>query len=123
MVLLLTRSNLKKTQGMDTGQVGFFKGNLVKRIHVDTRRNDIVNRLNKTRREDHPDLEQERIQHYKQKRNAEKNEFRLNKQKEMEMIKQKRKEKQEWDYGKVLKEEHMYSNQGQSIEELEEDFM
>src|SRR5690349_577691 len=35
-------SNLKKTPGMETGQVTFHKNNLVKRIHVKERENAIV---------------------------------------------------------------------------------
>lgn len=37
-------SNLKKTPGMEVGQVGFRKEKLVKRVHVQTRENAIINR-------------------------------------------------------------------------------
>ena len=37
-------SNLKKQSGMETGQVTFFKDKLVKKVHVETRINMIVNR-------------------------------------------------------------------------------
>jgi hypothetical protein len=59
-------SNLHKTNGMETGQVGFKKDKLVKKVHIDMRVNVIVNRLNKTREEKFPDLQAERIEYDKQ---------------------------------------------------------
>lgn len=47
-------SNLKKTAAMDVGQVAFHKDSEVRRIKVAKRINDIINRLNKTKREEHP---------------------------------------------------------------------
>merc|ERR1712020_197711 len=44
-------SNLKKTEGMEAGQVGFYKDKEVRKIKVSKRDNVIVNRLNKTKRE------------------------------------------------------------------------
>ena len=41
--------NLHKTQGMDVGQVGFHKQKAVKKIRLASRKNMIVNRLNKTK--------------------------------------------------------------------------
>jgi hypothetical protein len=49
-------ANLKKTASMEVGQVGFFNDKEVKRIRVDTRCNEICNRLNKTKVEEYPDL-------------------------------------------------------------------
>lgn len=59
-------SNLHKTNGMATGQVGFKKDKLVKKVHIDMRINAIVNRLNKTREEKYPDLQAERVEYDKQ---------------------------------------------------------
>ena len=42
-------SNLKKTASMDVGQVGFFSDKAVRRMRVEKRVNEIVNRLNKTK--------------------------------------------------------------------------
>ncbi|KAF2153090.1 DUF814-domain-containing protein [Myriangium duriaei CBS 260.36] len=53
-------SNLKKDGSMATGQVSFHDQRKVKRIHVEKRENVIVNRLNKTKAEKHPDLKQEK---------------------------------------------------------------
>jgi hypothetical protein len=52
--------NLRKTQGMDVGQVGFHNPKLVKTTRVEKRINEIVNRLNKTKVERTPDLKAER---------------------------------------------------------------
>lgn len=46
--------NLKKTAGMDVGQVSFYKDKDVRKIRVEKRINDTVNRLNKTKHEEHP---------------------------------------------------------------------
>lgn len=47
---------------MATGQVGFRDNKLVKRVYVEKRENAIVNRLNKTKVEKHPDLREEKAQ-------------------------------------------------------------
>lgn len=62
--------NLKKTQGMETGQVTFHNHKKVRRVHVEKRINEIVNRLNKTKEERHPDLMAEKIQREKLDRKA-----------------------------------------------------
>lgn len=53
--------NLKKTPGMETGQVTFHNNKKVKRVFVEKRLNEVVNRLNKTKVERFPDLMQEKI--------------------------------------------------------------
>lgn len=45
-------SNLKKTDEMEAGTVGFHKDKEVHKIRVAKRINEIVNRLNKTKREE-----------------------------------------------------------------------
>ena len=47
-------SNLKKTRGMEVGQVGFHKDSEVRTIRVGRKINEIVNRLNKTKKEKYP---------------------------------------------------------------------
>lgn len=54
--------NLKKTPGMETGQVTFHNHKKVKRVYVEKRINEVVNRLNKTKVERFPDLLQEKVQ-------------------------------------------------------------
>ncbi|KAI9010460.1 hypothetical protein CLU79DRAFT_773153 [Phycomyces nitens] len=62
--------NLKKTPGMETGQVTFFNHKKVKRVIVYERINAIVNRLNKTKEERQADLMEEKIQRDKIDRKA-----------------------------------------------------
>lgn len=64
-------SNLNKTKGMVTGQVGFKKANLVKKIYIGTRINAIINRLNKTRIERFPNLQEERVTYEKDQKRKE----------------------------------------------------
>lgn len=47
-------ANLKKTPAMDVGQVGFYKENEVRKIKVAKRSNEIVNRLEKTKKQENP---------------------------------------------------------------------
>jgi hypothetical protein len=61
-------SNLKKDGSMDVGQVSFKDPRKVKRILVAQRENPIVNRLNKTKVEKKPDLQQEREDRLKELR-------------------------------------------------------
>lgn len=56
-VIYTPQSNLKKTKGMATGQVGFHKDHIVKKVHLKTKETGILNRLNKTKKEEFPDLE------------------------------------------------------------------
>merc|ERR1719154_959892 len=53
-------SNLKKTAGMEPGQVSFFREKEVYKIHIEKRSNEIVNRLNKTKVEKKYDLKESR---------------------------------------------------------------
>ncbi|KAK5670997.1 hypothetical protein QVD99_002764 [Batrachochytrium dendrobatidis] len=120
-------SNLKKTPGMETGQVTFHKNNVVKRVHIEKRVNEIVNRLNKTRVETYPELAEEKIQHQRDIRAAGKQTEQKIKLEHKLYIKEKRKEKEMFDYGLVIKEDHMYSNKsaagGRSVQEIEDDFI
>ncbi|KAL1124077.1 hypothetical protein AAG570_001847 [Ranatra chinensis] len=53
-------SNLKKTDAMEPGQVAFHKENEVFKIRVAKRINEIVNRLEKTKKVENPDFRAER---------------------------------------------------------------
>lgn len=75
-------SNLKKTQGMEVGQVGFHKDKDVRKIHVAKRVNTIVNRLNKTKRSEQVNLRNEREQRDKNEREDKKKLMREQKEKE-----------------------------------------
>lgn len=55
-IIYTPASNLKKDGSMEVGQVSFKSNKLVKKVYVETRKNEIVNRLNKTRMEEYPDF-------------------------------------------------------------------
>ena len=69
-------ANLKKLPRMEVGQVGYHDLKLVRRIKVEKRQNEIVNRLNKTKREEYPDLAAEREAYDKEVREEKKQAFR-----------------------------------------------
>lgn len=48
--------NLKKTPAMDVGQVSFHRDKDVRRIRVEKRINETINRLNKSKSEQHPGM-------------------------------------------------------------------
>ena len=75
-------SNLKKTQGMEVGQIGFHKEKEVKKIHVAKRINTIVNRLNKTKRSEEINFRAEREQRDRSEREDKKKLLREQKEKE-----------------------------------------
>ncbi|KAG6972037.1 hypothetical protein JG688_00004176 [Phytophthora aleatoria] len=52
--------NLKKTPSMEVGQVGFYHP--IRLYKVEEKNKDIIKRLNKTKQEFHPDLEEDRRQ-------------------------------------------------------------
>ncbi|RMX68520.1 hypothetical protein DD238_001412 [Peronospora effusa] len=54
--------NLKKTPSMEVGQIGFNHPERVRYYKVEEKNKDIVKRLNKTKQELYPDLEEERWQ-------------------------------------------------------------
>lgn len=53
-------SNLRKDGSMAVGQVSFHDDRKVKKVLVKQRENPIINRLNKSKVEKHPDLKQEK---------------------------------------------------------------
>jgi hypothetical protein len=57
---------------MATGQIGFHRQKEVKKIHVEKRINEIINRLNKTKVEKFPDLAAEKAAYEKEVRQKEK---------------------------------------------------
>ena len=59
-------SNLKKTASMDVGQIGFHNQKLVKKVFLERKNNEIINRLRKTKREVDVDFKAERERFDKQ---------------------------------------------------------
>lgn len=110
---------------METGQVTFHNNKKVKRVFVEKRLNDVVNRLNKTKVERFPDLMQEKIQRDKIDRlKSREGEFA-----EKERIKQlaDEKKKAEEEYNALFDPNQMKSNwrdtEVEDINAAEEDFM
>lgn len=102
--------NLKKTAGMDVGQVGFHKAREVKKVHVEKRINEIVNRLNKTKVEQKPDLRALREERDRKEREKVKEQERLRRKAEREAEKQKQEEAERRSYGNLMRAENMTTN-------------
>lgn len=101
--------NLKKTASMVDGQVGFHRPENVKRMQVE-KNNPIVNKINKSKVEKHPDLY--KIQQDRQKeiqREKKEHQKRLDKQKKLEELKRKQ-EKEERSYDRIMDSSEMTSN-------------
>lgn len=81
-------ANLRKDGSMAVGQVAFHDPRKVKKLHVPARDNAIVNRLNKTKREEYPDLQklqedarrEQRMQQQEEKRRHDKEAKRVEKE-------------------------------------------
>lgn len=118
-------SNLKKSGDMAVGQVSFHNPRLVKRIHVEKRNNEIVNRLNKTKREETPDFYQIKQDYLK-----EKNKKSVVNEKRMEEVRINREKyyKEQKDlksYSSIFESQPMKTNDysNMDVEEAEADFM
>ncbi|KAJ3162805.1 Coiled-coil domain-containing protein 25 [Geranomyces michiganensis] len=123
-------SNLKKTAGMETGQVTFFRSTMVKRVHVKERDNAVINRLNKSKVERHPDLSEEKIERDRESRVEAREVARKLRQAELKVQEQRKKEAESRSMSHLFDEQQMVSNkvaikgrEGKHINELEEDFM
>ncbi|KAI8375441.1 hypothetical protein BD560DRAFT_453800 [Blakeslea trispora] len=117
--------NLKKTPGMETGQVTFHNNKKVKRVFVEKRINEVVNRLNKTKVERFPDLLQEKVNRDKLDRlKARRSEF-AEKEKAKQMADEKKRAEQEMN--DLFDRNQMKSNwrdtEVEDINAAEEDFM
>ncbi|KAI1724829.1 coiled-coil domain-containing protein 25 [Ditylenchus destructor] len=104
-------SNLKKAGYMAVGQVGFHSDKAVKKVRIEKRVNEIVNRLNKTKVvADDVDFQAEREERDVKERLQEKERIRLQKNREQAEQEQKEREKQMRSYDKVFVEEKMKTN-------------
>ena len=103
-------SNLKKTQGMEVGQVSFHRDKDVRKIHVPKRLNTVVNRLNKTKRSELVNLRGEREERDRSEREDKKK--LLREQKEREKVEEKRKqdEAEMRSYNSLFNATNMISN-------------
>ncbi|XP_014300697.1 coiled-coil domain-containing protein 25 [Microplitis demolitor] len=103
-------SNLKKTPGMEVGQVGFHKEKDVKKIHVPKRINTVVNRLNKTKRSETPNLRAEREQRDRSEREDKKKVQRELREKEKAEKKQREEEAEIRSYSSLFSDSKMTAN-------------
>lgn len=102
--------NLKKTPGMDVGQVGFHKNKEVRKVKVEKRVNEIVNRLNKTKEEKFPDLRALREERDHLEREDQRQKLQEQKKREKEEMERKEKDKELRSYSNLMKEDKMTSN-------------
>lgn len=102
--------NLKKTAGMEVGQVAFHRDKDVRKMRIEKRCNEIVNRLNKTKREEHPDFRAEREKRDAAERAEKKAKARDVREREKEDEKRRQEEKELRSYNSLMKSENMTSN-------------
>lgn len=121
-------SNLRKTAAMDVGQVGFKDDKLVRKMTVDRRNTEIVNRLNKTKKDLSPDLEAERDAWEREQRGKARAEAAAQRQQEKAAREESKRVEELRSYKNVMKEEDMVTvremrEKYQTPEDYEEDFM
>jgi hypothetical protein len=121
-------ANLRKTASMDVGQVGFIDQKAVHKVRVERRWNDIVNRLNKTKEELYPNLEQEREAWEREERGRNKEQAQAARAAEKEAAEEQRRAQEAQSYKGVLREEDMVTvrdmrEKYQRPEDYEDDFM
>ncbi|ORZ38053.1 hypothetical protein BCR44DRAFT_1429493 [Catenaria anguillulae PL171] len=122
-IIYTPASNLLKTGDMATGAVSFHQPKQVKRVHIATRVNDIVNRLNKTKVERHPDLAQEKLE-YEKARRAELRQAEKIKREEEERLKREYKEKKAASsYDNLFDPDAMTTNKDMEAEDDDDFFM
>ncbi|KAG8198206.1 hypothetical protein JTE90_015303 [Oedothorax gibbosus] len=113
-------ANLKKTGDMAVGQVSFHHPGKVKTIKVEKKKNDILNRLNRTKVEKFPDLLAEREERDRQERSSIKEiQRQIKEQERLEVIK-KEEEAKIRNYSTLMNAQ-MMSNQDNA--EDSDDFM
>lgn len=118
-------ANLRKTGDMDVGQVSFHNPRAVKRIVVEKRLNDIVNRLNKTKTEAHPDLAAEKIARTKELNRRARDAAKRQQDADKAMREQRARDKEARSYDNIHKPEAMSSNKDnfKDVDDFEDDFM
>ncbi|XP_018328499.1 coiled-coil domain-containing protein 25 [Agrilus planipennis] len=103
-------SNLKKTPAMEVGQVGFHKEKEIRKIRVAKRINEVVTRLNKTKKEEHPDFRAERENRDRLEREDKKKQLREQKEREKAEEKRKQEEAELRSYSTLFNTENMKLN-------------
>lgn len=101
--------NLKKTQSMEVGQVSFHNPKQVRKMRVEKRINEAVNRLNKTKIEAHPDFRAEREARDASERQNKKKVLKEQKDREKEAERKRLEEAEVRSYSTLHKTENMTS--------------
>lgn len=121
--------NLKKTAGMVEGQVGFHRPENVRRISVE-KNGPLVRALEKSRREEYPDLAQLQQDREREIQREKKNEYKRLAKAKSEVKQKQREDKEARSYDHIMKSENMTSTQdiqatedATAAEEFEDDFM
>ena len=126
-------SNLKKSGDMAVGQVSFHNDKKVKRVHVPTRENVIVNRLNKTKVIREVDHEKEKVDRIKAESAIKRAAATQKRKDDLELAKAREAHKAAWSYDSLhtgdadgnddYEVERPKPKTYNSIRELEDDFM
>lgn len=95
---------------LQVGQVAFHRDKDVRKVKVAKRSNEIINRLQKTKREAFPDLRQERENRDKSEREDKKKLLREKKEKEKEEEKRKKEDQELRSYATLMRTENMTTN-------------
>lgn len=118
--------NLKKTGDMAVGQVSFHNTRDIKRMVVEKRVNEIVNRMNKTKTEATPDLGQEKTDRLKELNRRAREQAKRQADSDKAVREQRQKEKEAKSYDSIHKKSAMTNNRdyrGADASEIEDDFM
>jgi hypothetical protein len=122
-------SNLRKRGDMDTGTVGFRDERALKKIKIDRRNNDIVNRLKKTEQEAYPDLAAERDAYDKEQQGRARAAAAALRASEKAAKEEAQREKELRDYSRMMRDEDMVKvadlreKYGDNPQAYEDDFM
>ncbi|XP_014216556.1 coiled-coil domain-containing protein 25 [Copidosoma floridanum] len=103
-------SNLKKTPGMDVGEVGYHHEKEVRKLHVPKRIKTTINRLNKTKRSEDVNFRAEREKRDRLEREDQKRKLREQKEKEKAEEKKRQDEAELKSYNSLFKNASMTSN-------------
>ena len=122
-------ANLKKTSTMDTGTVTFFDQKAVRKVKNVELDRDIVKRIEKTRREEHPDLEKMKADRDLEEKNRRRKEAQDRIAKEKEEKRQREAEEERLSYRRFVNNKELStSNKSQgdgsieSCRKIEDDF-
>lgn len=128
-IIYTMASNLRKGGDMDIGTVGFVDENEVKKVRIERRINDIVNRLKKTERELYPDLAAERDAYDKEQQGKARAVAAARRAEEKAAKEEAQREKERRDYSRIMREEDMVTvadmkaKYEENPQAYEEDFM